>query len=704
MRRNQIPDAVRLAAVGAFVCVGLLPFPSAADEGMWTFDHFPSATVKQKYGVDIDKAWLEHVRRAAVRIAGGCSASLVSPDGLVMTNHHCVHSCIEQLSSAKRDYVKSGFLAKVRDDELRCPAMEVNQLVDIKDVTAEVQNATKGVPDVRFFDVQKAKMSELEKACAGDSDDVRCEVVSLYRGGRFDLYRYQRYQDVRLVFAPEFQIAFFGGDLDNFTFPRYNLDVSFLRVYGKDGKPAPTPDFLRWARENAKAGDLAFVAGNPGSTSRLFTVAQLEFERDVELPTAIARLAEIRGFLAEYQRRGAEQRRTANAHLFFVENSLKALKGRLQALADSVFFDSKIVAEKTFRDELNADRVLKRQYAAAWDGIHAAVAKRKEQKQAFDALERGFRLSDLFGIARTLVRAAEELPKPNGERLAEFTDARLPQLKQKLLSKAPLYDELETALLGFCLGKVREDLGPDHPAVKALLGDRTPDEVAARAVRTTSLKDVKAREKLLLQGKATIQASKDPLIQLARSIEPAARAARQRMENEVDGPLKKNGELLAKASFAIYGDTMYPDATFTLRLSFGTIQGWVRDGKPIEPFTSFAGAYQRATGREPFVLPKSWLDAKTKIDLRTPFDMVTDNDIIGGNSGSPVVNKSGEVIGLVFDGNLESLGGEYGFDARVNRAVSVHGAALLEALDKVYDAKGIVEEIQSPAVQAKGAR
>lgn len=686
---------MRLAVVGALVCAGLLASPARADEGMWTFDHFPSAVVKQKYGVAIDQAWLDHVRRAAVRIAGGCSASLVSPEGLVMTNHHCVHSCIEQLSSAKRDYVKAGFWAPAQDAELRCPAMEVNQLVDIKDVTADVQGATKGAPDVRFFDVQKAKMSELEKSCAGDSDDVRCEVVSLYRGGRFALYRYQRYQDVRLVFAPEFQIAFFGGDLDNFTFPRYNLDVAFLRVYDKDGKPARTPDFLRWAKESAKPGDLSFVPGNPGATSRLFTVAQLEFERDVELPTAIARLAEIRGFLSEYQRRGAEQRRTANAHLFFVENSLKALKGRLQALADSVFFDTKVVAEKTFRDELNADRVLKRQYASAWDGIHAAVAKRREQKRAFDALERGFRLSDLFGIARILVRAAEEIPKPNGERLAEFADARLPQLKQKLLSKAPLYDELETALLGFSLGKIREDLGPDHPAVKALLGDRTPDEVAARAVRITSLKDVKAREKLLLQGKAAIQASKDPLIQLARSIEPAARAARQRMENEVDGPLKRNGELLAKASFAIYGDTLYPDATFTPRLSYGTIKGWVREGKQVEPFTYFAGLYERATGRDPFALPKSWLDAKPKLDPRTPFNMVTDNDIIGGNSGSPVVNKAGEVIGLVFDGNLESLGGEYGFDSRVNRAVSVHGAALMEALDKVYAAKRLVDELRS---------
>ena len=683
-----------LASIGA---LATLSVPAVADEGMWTFGNFPAAAVRRKYGFGPDQAWLDHVRRASVRIAGGCSAGLVSQDGLVMTNHHCAHSCIEQLSTAKRDYVRSGFFAQQPELETRCPAMEIDQLLEIKDITGEVQSATKDVSDAKFFDMQKARMAELEESCADGSDETRCEVVSLYHGGRFELYKYRRYQDVRLVFAPEFQIAFFGGDLDNFTFPRYDLDVSFLRIYGKDGKPAKTPDFLSWAKDDAKAGDLAFVAGNPGSTSRLDTVAQLEFERDVELPSAIARLSELRGFLTEYQHRGTEQRRTSNARLFGVENTLKAWKGRHHALADLAFFDSRRQAEKALRDKVNANPAWARQYAPAWDAVAAAVAKRRQHKRIFDALERAFRMSEMFGIARTLVRAADELGKSNGDRLIEFSEARLPQLKQRLFSKAPLYDELERGLLAFCLAKLREDLGPDHPAIRAALGDKTPDEVAAHAVAGSKLKDVKVREKLLAEGKAAIAVSRDPLILLARAIDPAARAVRKQMEVEVDGPLKKNGELLAKAAFAIFGETRYPDATFSPRLSYGTIRGWVMDGEEVQPFTDFAGAYARATGRDPFALPKSWLDAKTKVDLHTPFDMVTDNDIIGGNSGSPVVNKSGAVIGLIFDGTLESLGGEYGFDDHVNRAIAVHSAALIEALGKIYGAKRIVEEIERGA-------
>jgi hypothetical protein len=675
--------------------IALLCAPMAlADEGMWTFNNFPSDKVKAKYGFAPDQAWLDHVRLGSVRIAGGCSASLVSPDGLVMTNHHCSHSCIEELSTKKRDYVKNGFYAKELADEPKCPSMEVDQLIGIEDVTKQVQGATQGAPDAKFFDLQKAKIAELEKACAGGSDEVRCEVVSLYRGGRFDLYRYRRFQDVRLVFAPEFQIAFFGGDPDNFMFPRYDLDVSFVRLYGEDGKPVQTPDYLGWAADDARAGDLTFVVGNPGGTSRLMTVAQLELQRDVALPFSIARLSEARGLLTEYQRRGAEQKRHSNATLFYVENGVKAYKGRHAALAQKRFMDAKQASESAFKNKVNADPALKKLYGGAWAGIEAATAKQREHFKAYGALERGLRLSDEFGIARTLLRAADELPKPNGERLAEFADSRLPQLKQNLFSKAPIYDEFEIAMLTFGLTKMREDLGPDHPVIRQVFGDRSPEEIAAKAVKGTKLKSVKLREALFAGGKARIDASEDPMIALARALDPAAREIRKRMEDEVDGPLKKYGELLAKATFAVYGTSIYPDATFTPRVSYGTIRGWKEDGRDVAPVTYFSGAFDRATGRDPFALPERWLDAKARLDLDTPFDICTDNDIIGGNSGSPVVNKAGEIVGLVFDGNLPSLGGEYGFDDSDNRTVAVHGAALIEALEKIYGAKRIVEELR----------
>ncbi len=690
-----------VVAVLAVLCAPVV----FADEGMWTFNNFPADKVKAKYGFSPDKAWLDHVRLSAVRIAGGCSASLVSPDGLVMTNHHCSHACIEQLSTKTKDYVKAGFLAKEQKDEPKCPTMEINQLVDIKDVTRDVQEATKGAPDAKFFELQKAKIAELEKACSGGSDEVRCEVVSLYRGGRFDLYKYQRYQDVRLVFAPEFQIAFFGGDPDNFMFPRYDLDVSFVRIYGKDGKPVKTPDYLKWSAENAKDGDVTFVAGNPGGTSRLMTVAQLEMQRDVALPFSVARLSEARGLLTEYAHRGAEQKRHSNATLFYIENGIKALKGRHGALAEKAFFDSKVTAEKAFKDKVNANPELKKQYGAAWDGIAAATAKSREYFKAYGALERGMRWADEFGLARSLVRAADELQKPNGERLAEYTDARLPQLKQQLMSKAPIYDEYEIAMLTFSLTKMREDLGADHPVIKQVFGQKSPEELATEVVKGTKLKDLKVREELFAdgKGKAKVDASKDPMILLAKALDPAAREIRKKMEDEVDGPLKKHGELLAKAYFAVYGTSTYPDATFTPRLSYGSIKGWRENGVDVKPITTFAGAYERATGRDPFALPKSWLDAKSKVDLNTPFDFCSDNDIIGGNSGSPVVNKAGEVVGLIFDGNLQSLGGEYGFDESVNRAVAVHSAGLIEALDKIYGAKRIVDEIRPGGATRTGS-
>lgn len=694
MKRN---DWLSLVAV----CISASAF---ADEGMWTFNNFPAAKVKAKYGFEPTKAWLDHLRLSSVRIAGGCSASVVSADGLVMTNHHCARHCIENLSgNMKKDFARDGFFAKKEQDEARCPGMELNQLAEITDVTKRLQEATKNVADDKFADVQRAEIAAIEKECA-TSDDVRCEVVSLYRGGRYDLYQYRRFQDIRLVMAPEEAIAFFGGDPDNFMFPRYDLDVSFIRIYGKDGKPMKMEHHLSWSDGTIKEGDVTFVSGNPGGTSRGLTVAQLEDDRDVRLPATLVRLAELRGYMAQYQERGAEQKRHSNDILFGVENGFKAITGRHGALADKAFYGQLVKNEQDFRAKVKAKPELEKQYGQAWDTIAGLVKKQQNYRKIYTALEQRGPMSALFGLARGYVRYAEEIGKPNGERLKEFSDARLPQFRQSMLANRPIYDELEIATLTWSLTKLREDLGPDHPVIKRVFGTKSPAEIASAAVKGSKLKDLKTdktgnatgglRKELLDGGKAKIDASKDSMIELARALDADARAIRKKYETEIEGPLKKQQELLAKARFAVYGDSLPPDATFTLRLSYGAVRGFENDGTQVKPFTTIAGAFARHTGSAPFALPKSWMSHQAQLGPDVPFNFVSTNDIIGGNSGSPMVNQKGEVVGLIFDGNLQSLGGEYGFDEAVNRAVAVHSSALIEALSKIYGAQRLVDEIQ----------
>ena len=678
----------------------LLGCAAAADEGMWLLNQFPSHAVQARYGFSPTQAWLDRVRLGAARLAGGCSASFVSPSGLVMTNHHCAHSCIEQLSSAEKDFVKNGFSAARPEDELRCPEMEVNQLTAIRDVTDELNAATRGLEGKAFNDALKAGMTRLEKGCA-TAEDVRCDVVSLFQGGRYHLYTYRRFQDVRLVFAPEFAVAFFGGDPDNFMFPRYDLDVTFLRVY-RDGKPVKMEHHFPWSTAGVREGDLTFVAGHPGRTARNLTVAELENLRDFSLPERLFRLSELRGMLTEFQRRGPEQARTSNGMLFGVENGLKALKGRREALVDQDFFATKVTAEQTLRAKVAADPALQAQYGRAWDEVARAVEAGRKLRKVHGMLEgaQGF-MSDCFGLARTLVRAAAELPLPNEKRLREYTDAQLPQLKQQLFSTAPIHDEFEVALLTFSLTKLREVLGPDAPVVTQVLGRDSPSEVAARLVAGTQLKDVSVRQALFDGGQAAVAASADPFILLALAVDPEARAVRKRYEDDAESILKKNSELVAKARFAVEGTSGYPDATFTLRLSYGAVAGYEENGARVAPLTTFAGAFNRHTGSEPFALPPRWLAARERLALDTPFNVATSNDIIGGNSGSPVINKDAQVVGLIFDGNIQSLGGDYGFDPAVNRAVAVHSAAILEALDKVYGASRLVEELRGPTAPAR---
>ena len=698
MNKNHLPLTVALT-----LCLTT----AFADEGMWTYNNFPSAKVGKAYGFTPDQAWLDHLRMASVRIAGGCSASLVSAAGLVMTNHHCARECIENVSGlTKKDYNRDGFFAKTEADEARCPGMEINQLTDITNVTKRLQDATKDVAPQAFSDTQRAAIALTEKECA-TSDDVRCEVVSLYQGGRYDLYRYRRYQDVRLVFAPEDRIAFFGGDPDNFNFPRYDLDVSMLRIYGSDGKPLKNADYLAWSDGKLKEGDLTFVSGNPGNTSRGLTVAQFDDNRDGELPRAMLYLAELRGYITQYQERGAEQKRQSNELLFGVENSLKVIKGQHEALADKAFYGQLVANESALRERVMQDPALVRQYGGVWDAIAEVVRKNKTYRKEYGALERGIRTSELFSIARGLVRHADEMGKPNGDRLQEFGDSRLPQMKAAVLVNQPIYDELEIANLTWSLTRLRAELGADHPVIQRVFGKRSPSQIATDAVKRTGLKNLKVdgrgnvmggfRKALWDGGAAAVAASRDPMIELARALDPDARAIRKKVETEVEGPLKRQQELLAQARFAVFGDSTYPDATFTLRLSFGTVKGWVEAGNPVPAFTMIGGAFERATGADPFRLPDSWIKNKPRLNLATPMNFVTDNDIIGGNSGSPLVNRKGEVAGLVFDGNIHSLGGDYGFDPVLNRTVAVDAAALLEAIDKVYGAGRLVKELTGSA-------
>ncbi len=690
MRRSTAPLAAPLV-----VLLSVLTLAAAsADEGMWTFDAFPAERVEKAYGFAPDRAWLDHVRLSSVRLARGCSASFVSPLGLVQTNHHCAQGCIQQLSTATEDLVESGFYAKTAADERKCPDVEVNQLTAISDVTARVNAATVGRDGKALIDAKRAVEATIARECSGGDVNVRCDVVELYHGGIYNLYRYRRYQDVRLVFAPEMRIAFFGGDPDNFEFPRYDLDVTYLRVYADDRPLDTSANFLRYAKRDVRPGDLTFTSGHPGRTNRLDTVAALAFQRDVTLPRGIFQDSELRGILTEFSATGAEPARIAKGMLFGIENSLKARKGQFAALVDPAIITARAASEAALRRKVDADPQLREQYGPAWDNVRAALDRFRGMRDHYVFTEGGqaFR-SRLFGFAKTLVRHSAEAKKPDEARLREFTDENFRGQRQTLTSRAPLYPQLEKLTLTFSLTKLRETLGPDDPFVRKVLGGKAPARLAAELVDGTKLADVALRRSLIDADETAIAASDDPMIALVRLIDPDLRTIRRTYEDDVQAELTKNSEQIAHAMFAINGTSTYPDATFTLRLSFGTVKGYRQDGRDIAPITTLGGAFERATGADPFRLPDSWIAARGALDLAVPFNLATTNDIIGGNSGSPVINRDAEMVGLIFDGNIQSLGGDYGFDPAQNRAVAVAVGALREALATVYHADRIVEEL-----------
>ncbi|HEY0255671.1 MAG TPA: S46 family peptidase, partial [Kofleriaceae bacterium] len=607
--------------------------------------------------------------------------------GLVMTNHHCAHDCVAGISTKEHDFVKDGFWAAKLEDERKCPDLEVQQLDKIEDVTQQVLKATAGKTGAAYSAALREVSAAIEKPCQTGAG-VRCEFVNLYHGGQFMLYRYKRYTDVRVVGAPELAMAFFGGDPDNFEFPRYDLDMSFVRVY-ENGKPASTPDHFTWSAAGPKDGDLTFVSGDPGSTEREITQAERVWNRDVVAPITTQWRSEFRGELTQFMRSSEENKRIGTEWQFYNENSLKAWKGRQAALGDDAMM----------KKEADAEVALAKDAPDSFAAIAKAHAMAKPLYGRYFALERwGSRggIGDIFTNAQRLVRAADERALPDGKRLDEFRDSALPDIEQKLGSTAPVYPAREEVALAFWLGKVRETLGADDPVVKALLGKDSPLQVAERVVDGSKLGDPAERMRLYKGGKQAIAASKDPAIVLCKQVDAAARKIRKVFDDEVEGVTKSAHEKIAKAKLAKEGRSSYPDATFTLRLSYGSVKGYQSTvhGTKVAPLTYMGGAFDRATGQSPFELPKTWLDAKKAIDPKVPFDVATTNDIIGGNSGSPLFNQKLEIIGLIFDGNIESLAGDFWYDEASNRAVAVTSEAIIHALSKIYHADRLVEELR----------
>ena len=681
----------RVAVLVCFFCLAVSA-AAHAEEGMWTFDNLPLKEMQDRYQFTPSSDWLAHVERAALRLKAGCSAAFVSADGLIITNRHCVDNCIAQLSTPAKDYIGAGFYARGREQELRCPDMEIDELEATSDVTARVAEVLKGRSGDDYAEGFATVSGRLEQDCAdGDTRRWNCQVVDLYHGGRYALYKYRRYQDVRLVFAPESAIADFGGDPDNFNFPRYCLDVALLRAYDRD-QPVHA-EYLHFASRDPAEGELVFTAGNPGTTERGWTVAELKALRDDDIMPALVYYSELRGILEQFGREGAQQQRIAYANLESVDNVIKSDLGQFDALQDQEQLARKTADEVALRDWVLSDPARRAEYGDPWATIASAMGRYHALVTRYRMLEEswGFE-SRLFDYARMLVRGTEERDKANNRRLAEFRDANLPQVKQTLFSEAPIAPDYEELMLGWSLTKLRAALGADDPLVRRVLGTNSPDQVARMAVEGTRL-DSAAERRRMWDESDYMEVSDDPMIAIAALVDKQARAVRKEYEDEVESVVRVQDELIARARFARDGSGSYPDATFTLRLSYGQVQGWREAEQEVPAFTDFAGLFSRANGNAPFRLPPSWLAAEAGLDPDTHFDFVTTNDIVGGSSGSPVIDRQGELVGLVFDGNIHSLGGDFWYDSTSNRAVALDNRALLAALRKVYGMPGLADEL-----------
>ena len=675
---------------------------AAVDEGMWTFNNVPREDIKQKYGFDVTDDWLRKVQLATVRFPGG-TGSFVSPNGLVLTNYHIVEDVVGELSTANKDYAKEGFVARSQADELKAEGMSLDQLISIEDVTARVNGAVKsGMSAVEANAARRAEISAIESEST-KTTGLRSDVVTLYQGGQYNLYRYKRYKDIRLVFVPEFQAAFFGGDPDNFNFPRFNIDMALVRVY-ENNQPVKVENYFKWSKTGAKDGELVFVTGHPGSTQRLNTVAHLESLRDVSIPLILRMLESRRVALKQYMAQGEEQTRRAQNELNSIENSIKVYKGQVAGLKDPKLMAKKRLAEQALRNSIEADPRKKQEYGGAWEAIAKGrkdLAGYERDRRFLDPtistviLPAGFN-TPLFSYARTLVRLPDENEKPDAERLPEFMNTRRAALEATLYSTAPIYDDFEKMKLANSLAFMQSEYGANHPLVKRVLKGKTPEARAAELIDGTKLKDVEYRKQVASGGRKGIDDSNDPFIDLARDIDKEARAVRKRYEEEVVAVERANYAKIAHALFEEQGTKLYPDATFTLRLSYGAVKGYRENGKFVPPFTTLGGLYARSNQFHhafPYNLPPRWMSKRAAVDPKTPFNFVSTNDIIGGNSGSPTIDKNGELVGLIFDGNIESLVGNFEYDESVNRSISVDVRAMLEVLRNVFQANAIADEL-----------
>ena len=674
----------------------ILTVHAAADEGMWTFDHPPTAAIQQRYGFTITTDWLDHLRLSSVRFNDGGSGSFVSADGLVLTNHHVALGQLQKLSTEQKNYVADGFAATSRSEELKATDLELNVLMSYEDVTPRVVAAAqRGNGTQAALDARRAEIAAIEKESL-DRTGLRSDVVTLYQGAKYWLYRYNKYTDVRIVFAPEQQMAFFGGDPDNFTYPRYDLDFAIFRVYD-NGAPVRPQHYLKWNAKGAAENELVFVTGHPGSTDRNDAVAELETLRDVIYPINIQVVKRRINVLRQFASGGTELARQAADITFSLENALKAYGGEYSGLLDPKIMNKKSADERALRDAVGRNPDWQKTYASAWDDIaRAETANRRLYKEQRFAQIRG---SGFAGIGLAIVRYVAEVKKPDGERLNGYHEAQLPSLQFSLLSPAPVYPALEEALFADAMQESLEELGPDNAFVKAVLTGRSPKDAARAIIGGTKLADPAVRKQLLDGGETAIRQSTDPLIVMSRAIDPTLRDLNKRLENEVTSVESSARQKIGQARFAVYGTSVYPDATFTLRLSYGKASGYPMNGTLAPYKTTLAGLYDRSAsfdGKPPFDLVPRFKDARSRVDLSTPLDFVTTNDIIGGNSGSPVVNKAGELVGLIFDGNIESLVGRFVYDDTTNRAVAVHSAAIVHALRAIYGAGALADELDPP--------